>query len=101
MAAIIGGQRSRGWNNVHTAKLVASHPGGPLIESAQARPRLLLLVTSTQRRGGEVFGERIAEGLAERGWEVQFRSLVTLDELHEHVKGAPPRPDRRGCWTGC
>ncbi len=38
-----------------------------------------MLVTSTQRRGGEVFGRQIGDGLAERGWRVRFRSLVSSE----------------------
>jgi len=37
---------------------------------------VLLLVTTNQRRGAEVFGEQLAGGLTERGWAVSFRSLV-------------------------
>ena len=37
--------------------------------------RLTILVTSTQRRGAEVFGERLAAGLPERGWQVDFVAL--------------------------
>ena len=46
---------------------------------AKPRPRLLMLVTSTQRRGGEVFGAQIAGGLTERGWDVQLRALVRTE----------------------
>jgi len=38
-----------------------------------------MLVTSTQRRGGEVFGQTIATGLAERGWDIELRALVRSD----------------------
>lgn len=48
---------------------------GTLTDRADS-PRILLLVTSAQRRGAEVFGEQLAAGLAERGWQVAFRSLV-------------------------
>lgn len=41
---------------------------------------MLMLVTSTQRRGGEVFGRQIADGLSARGWTVRLRSLVRGDE---------------------
>jgi glycosyltransferase involved in cell wall biosynthesis len=44
-----------------------------------SNPRLLLLVTSRQRRGAEVFGEQMADGLAERGWNVDFRALVDAE----------------------
>ncbi len=37
-----------------------------------------MLVTSTQRRGGELWGSQIADGLSERGWEVSTRSLVSF-----------------------
>lgn len=36
----------------------------------------MLAVTTNQRRGAEVFGEQLADGLADRGWDVAFRSLV-------------------------
>jgi glycosyltransferase involved in cell wall biosynthesis len=42
-------------------------------------PRLLLLVTTNQRRGAEVFGEQLAAGLTRRGWDVSLRSLVRAD----------------------
>ena len=42
--------------------------------------RLLLLVTSRQRRGAEVFGQQLADGLSERGWDVDFRALVEAPE---------------------
>jgi glycosyltransferase involved in cell wall biosynthesis len=36
---------------------------------------LLLLVSSNRRRGAEVFGERLANGLRDRGWQVDFVAL--------------------------
>ena len=43
---------------------------------AQAQRRsALVLVTSDQRRGAEVFGSKIAAGLADRGWDVEIMSL--------------------------
>jgi glycosyltransferase involved in cell wall biosynthesis/ribosomal protein S18 acetylase RimI-like enzyme len=39
------------------------------------RPRLLIVVTSNARRGAEVFGSQLRDGLAERGWS---SSIVAL-----------------------
>ncbi len=39
--------------------------------------RILHLLDSDQRRGAEVFGERLARGLAELGWDVEFVSLAS------------------------
>lgn len=41
-----------------------------------ARPSLTILVTSRQRRGAEVFGERLALGLPAHGWNVDFVALA-------------------------
>ncbi len=41
---------------------------------------LLLLVSSNRRRGAEVFGERLADGLRGRGWEVDFVALKDAGE---------------------
>ena len=38
-------------------------------------PRLVVLVTSNARRGAEVFGSQLADGLAERGWHVELWAL--------------------------
>lgn len=37
-------------------------------------------MTSRQRRGAEVFGEQLADGLSARGWDVVFRALVDAEE---------------------
>ncbi|HEX2369044.1 MAG TPA: glycosyltransferase family 4 protein [Acidimicrobiia bacterium] len=37
--------------------------------------RVLILITSDQRRGAEVFGSQMAEGLAARGWEAELLAL--------------------------
>lgn len=42
--------------------------------------RLTILVTSTQRRGAEVFGERLADGLPRRHWDVDFVALGAARE---------------------
>lgn len=44
--------------------------------TAGASPALTILVTSRQRRGAEVFGERLAVGLPDHGWDVDFISLA-------------------------
>ncbi|MDJ0953330.1 MAG: glycosyltransferase family 4 protein [Acidimicrobiia bacterium] len=36
---------------------------------------LLLLVASDRRRGAEVFGERLGDGLRRRGWDVDFAAI--------------------------
>ena len=38
--------------------------------------RVLLLVSSDRRRGAEVFGDRLAVGLRELGWDIDFVSLA-------------------------
>ena len=54
-------------------------PGGatraPQVIARQQR-RMLLLVSSDRRRGAEVFGERLARGLTELDWDVEFVSLA-------------------------
>ncbi len=42
---------------------------------------VLLLVSSNRRRGAEVFGERLADGLRGRGWQVDFVALRDAGEL--------------------
>lgn len=37
---------------------------------------IMILVSSQRRRGAEVFGQRLAEGLQDRGWQVAFTSLT-------------------------
>jgi glycosyltransferase involved in cell wall biosynthesis len=44
------------------------------------RKSLLLLVSSNRRRGAEVFGERLADGLRDRGWDVDFVALEDTGE---------------------
>ena len=41
------------------------------------RPSLVILVTGTQRRGAEVFGEQMAHGLRGLGWRTELLSLAT------------------------
>ncbi len=40
---------------------------------------LLLLVASNRRRGAEVFGDRLAIGLRDRGWDVDFVAVQAAD----------------------
>ena len=40
---------------------------------------LLLLVASNRRRGAEVFGERLKEGLGQLGWDVDFVAVQAAD----------------------
>lgn len=39
------------------------------------RPRILVLVTSNARRGAEVFGAQLVDGLSARGWESRLVAL--------------------------
>ncbi len=41
------------------------------------QPRLAIVVSSDRRRGAEVFGEALAGGLRDRGWEVRLFSLTS------------------------
>lgn len=41
------------------------------------KPSLVILVTGTQRRGAEVFGEHMASGLRGLGWHTELISLAT------------------------
>ncbi len=45
------------------------------IPAPDASRTILLLVASDRRRGAEVFGERLAEGLRQRNWTVDFVAL--------------------------
>ena len=47
------------------------------------RPRLVVVVSSDRRRGAEVFGEALATGLADRGWDTRLCALSGT--------GRPPR----------
>lgn len=44
-----------------------------------SRPVIDVLVTSDARRGAEVFGRRLADGLGERGWDAELVSLTGSD----------------------
>ena len=62
-----------------------------LVPSPEARqPRLTVLVSSTQRRGAEVFGERLANGLAGRGWTTDLVALSgSSDPMGASVAARP------------
>lgn len=63
---------------------------------AEVSPRITILVTSNARRGAEVFGEHLAEGLQRRRWEARLVSLWGTEETG--VSSAvltPRRPTRR------
>lgn len=47
--------------------------------------RLTILVTSTQRRGAEVFGERLAVELPAYGWDIDFLALGKHTGAETHV----------------
>lgn len=54
------------------------------------QPRLTVLVSSTQRRGAEVFGERLASGLTDRGWSTELVALTgSNDALAPRVAARP------------
>ncbi|HKY49553.1 MAG TPA: glycosyltransferase family 4 protein [Acidimicrobiia bacterium] len=56
----------------------------------QQQPRLTLLVSSTQRRGAEVFGERLSSGLTDRGWSTELVALTgSNDPLAPTVAARP------------
>ena len=46
-------------------------------EGRDQKPSLVILVTGTQRRGAEVFGEQMAHGLKGLGWRTELLSLAT------------------------
>jgi len=51
--------------------------GSPRQVDARSRPpSLLIVISSDRRRGAEVFGERLAIGLAERGWDTELVALT-------------------------
>jgi glycosyltransferase involved in cell wall biosynthesis len=41
-----------------------------------AKPSVTILIAGTQRRGAEVFGERLAAGLVEKGWRTELIALA-------------------------
>lgn len=43
-------------------------------------PRVLILVSSDQRRGAEVFASQLSEGLRERGWSTELAALSQTDD---------------------
>lgn len=45
------------------------------IDTTSNRRNILLLVSSNGRRGAEVFGERLGNGLRAKGWDVDFVAL--------------------------
>lgn len=53
-----------------------------------AEKTLMLLVSSNRRRGAEVFGERLAMGLRDRGWRVDFVAIQATDA--DRVVNADP-----------
>ena len=67
----------------------------PASSAGPDQPRLTILVSSTQRRGAEVFGERLAAGLAGHGWTTE---LVALADSNNPVaarvaaRALSPRP---------
>ena len=71
-------------------------PNQKNLEPSLARARLTVLVTSGQRRGAEVFGERLAAGLPAHGWDVDFISLAsgpaetTASVSAESLSSTPP-----------
>ena len=58
---------------------------------------LLLLVASDRRRGAEVFGERLGDGLRKRGWDVDFVAIQAsgADRIVTAEPLAPPEATGR------
>jgi len=63
------------WKRVGSGR---DHPPG-LVGDTPGKS-LLLLVSSNRRRGAEVFGERLADGLRGCGWQVDFVALKDTGE---------------------
>ena len=62
----------------------------PMPAAEPREPRLTVLVSSTQRRGAEVFGERLANGLAGRGWTTELVALTgSSDPMAASVAARP------------
>jgi glycosyltransferase involved in cell wall biosynthesis len=62
----------------------------PMPPAEPKQPRLTVLVSSTQRRGAEVFGERLASGLAGRGWATELVALTgSSDPMAASVAARP------------
>ena len=68
------------------------HP--PALTGGPPRKSLLLLVSSNRRRGAEVFGEHLADGLRDRGWDVDFVALENTGD--SPVVGAVALADETG-----
>jgi glycosyltransferase involved in cell wall biosynthesis len=49
-------------------------------ESGSRLPRLLIVVSTNQRRGAEVFAEHLRNGLERRGWAVEAVSLSSVSD---------------------
>jgi glycosyltransferase involved in cell wall biosynthesis len=58
------------------------------------RRSVLIVVASNRRRGAEVFGEQLSDGLAQLGWDVDFVALQSVDS--DRVVGAVPLSDHEG-----
>lgn len=48
----------------------------PTLTTRSGQPSVTILIAGTQRRGAEVFGERLSAGLAENGWRVELVALA-------------------------
>ncbi|HUP17835.1 MAG TPA: nucleotidyltransferase family protein [Acidimicrobiia bacterium] len=77
------GRRVTAVEAAHATSLANSH-----------RPRLTILVSSTQRRGAEVFGERLALGLAGRGWSTVLVALSGAIDSEAPTVAASPLSSR-------
>ncbi|MBA2337685.1 MAG: glycosyltransferase [Acidimicrobiia bacterium] len=58
-----------------------------MIESRRAR--LAVVVSSDRRRGAEVFGEALAAGLGQRGWDVRLFALSEGDRRSPRIDAEP------------
>ena len=63
-------------------------------------PRLTVLVSSTQRRGAQVFGDRLANGLAGCGWTTELLALTGSTEPSNATVAANPLSRRPAAGLG-
>ena len=81
------------WSQGTTDPDAASLPG-------PRQPRLTVLVSSTQRRGAEVFGERLASGLAGSGWTTELVALASSNDPAGATVAARPLSNRAAAGLG-
>jgi glycosyltransferase involved in cell wall biosynthesis len=69
-------------------------------DPSSSGPRLTVLVSSTQRRGAEVFGERLANGLAGYGWTTELVALTGSTDPAAATVAARPLSRRPAAGLG-